>query len=278
MTDSVLAVDGLQVDYNVNGSLARAVSAFTLEVRAGERVAVVGESGSGKTTACMAIAGLLPEEAVVSADVLRVGAVGVLDRRQLAVPRRVAGVAVVFQNAMTALDPVWTVESQLAAVIREARPGISRGDVRSEAHDWVEKVGIRDAGRVLRSRPYQLSGGMRQRIMLAIAMSASPMLLIADEPTSALDMTLARDLMDLMIQLTDDMGTALLMITHNIGLCRTYTDWTVVMHQGLIVEQGPSGRVTVEPAEEYSKRLVACAPSFENMDSARLPTMQGWES
>lgn len=269
-----LDIDDLQVNYRTGDSWFTAVEAFSLRAEAGQRVAVVGESGSGKTTACMALAGLLPLDARVDAGRAHVAGTDLGGRKRSAIPHRVPGVSVVFQNAMNALDPVWTVESQLVTVIRGTTGG-STSAARATAADWLDRVGLRDIPRVMKARPYELSGGMRQRVMIAIALCSAPRLLIADEPTSALDMTLSRDLLDLIVTLTDELDTTLLMISHDIGLCRAYTDWTVVMHRGRIVEQGRTDAVTSHPTEPYTRALLDCQPSLSHMDWDRLPTMVG---
>lgn len=271
---TTVSVQHLSVSYDTIRGPVVGVGDFSLEARSGDRVAVVGESGSGKTTACMALAGLLPAAAHVEADRASIAGTDILARKHTAIPRRVPDVSVVFQNAMTALDAVWSVESQLVAVIR-GRTRMTAAAARREAAEWVGKVGLRDVQRVLRSRPYELSGGMRQRVMIALAVCAQPKVLIADEPTSALDMTLSRELMDLIVALTDELGTTLLMISHDIGLCRAYTDWTVVMSGGQVVEQGPSARIIAHPEHEYTRALVECMPTLAHRNADRLPAMAG---
>ncbi|WP_154794516.1 ATP-binding cassette domain-containing protein [Occultella kanbiaonis] len=182
--------------------------------------------------------------------------------------------SVVFQNAMNALDPVWTVGNQLGTAIR-GRGATSRARARALAADWLERVGIRDPSRVLRARPYELSGGMRQRVMIAIALCSQPELLIADEPTSALDVTLSVDLLELITSLTADLGTTLLMITHDIGLCRAYSDQVVVMNRGRVVERGATAQVLAAPSADYTAALLACAPSLAQLNDDRLTTMVG---
>ncbi|GAA2071183.1 ABC transporter ATP-binding protein [Microbacterium hatanonis] len=273
-TAPTLDVEALEVHYRTGDTWFTAVEEFSLRAEAGQRIAVVGESGSGKTTACMALAGLLPPDARVDAARAHVAGTDVSARKRTAIPHRVPGVSVVFQNAMNALDPVWTIESQLITVIR-GTTAASASSAKATAADWLARVGLHDIPRVLKARPYELSGGMRQRVMIAIALCSAPRLLIADEPTSALDMTLSRDLLDLIVALTDELDTTLLMISHDIGLCRAYTDWTVVMNRGRIVEQGATDAVTSNPTDPYTRALLDCQPSLSHMDWDRLPTMVG---
>lgn len=269
----LLAVENLTISYPTPTGLFTAVDNFTLTLPPGRRVAIVGESGSGKTNACMAIAGFLDPEAMVTAQRMTFEGLELSQQRHRhVVPQRVEGVAVVFQDAMTSLDPVWTVGSQLCAVIRN-NARVDRGQARMLAAEWLQKVGLTDTGRVLRSRPYELSGGMRQRVMIAIALSARPRLLIADEPTSALDATLSKEIMALLVSLTEELDTALLMISHDIALCQAYTDWTVVMHRGVIVEEGPSAALAQQARHPYTRGLLSCIPTLDNASWDRLPTM-----
>lgn len=274
----LLVVEGLRIRYPTNDGIFTAVDDFSLKMASGSKVAVVGESGSGKTNACMAVAGFLAPEAILTAAAMRFGREDLLTRRHTAIPRRIPGVAVVFQDAMTSLDPVWTVGQQLIAVIRNNTRSddgkkLSRRNARTMAASWLGRVGLSDTERVLRARPYELSGGMRQRVMIAIALSGNPRLLIADEPTSALDATLSRELMQLMVTLTEEVGAGLLMISHDIALCQEFTDWTVVMNKGRIVEQGRSSTLAETATHPYTRGLIACIPTLESAELERLPTM-----
>lgn len=269
----LLEVSGLSIRYPTAEGLFTAVDNFSLTMQPRRRVAIVGESGSGKTNACMAIAGFLAPEARVTADRLAFEGQDLRRTRVPALPRRVPGVGVVFQDAMTSLDPVWTIGSQLTAVIRNNEK-VNRKQATIIASEWLLRVGLTDTARVLAARPYELSGGMRQRVMIAIALSARPRLLIADEPTSALDATLSRDLMRLLVDLTEELGTALLMISHDIALCQAFTDWTIVMHRGRVVEQGPSGTLHETAVHPYTQGLISCVPRLENAGWHRLPTMR----
>ncbi|MET2011753.1 ABC transporter ATP-binding protein [Microbacterium chocolatum] len=269
----VLDVRDLCIAYG--GVTAVADASFTL--RAGEKMAIVGESGSGKTSLANAVSGFLdPLAGSVSAARLDFRGApldrSVDPRRQPRIPVRTSGMSMVFQDAMHSLDPVWTIGSQLIAVLRTTER-ISARAARVAAADRLGAVGIRDADRVMRARPTELSGGMRQRVMIAIAMASQPTLLIADEPTSALDATLAVATMQLMVDVADREGTALLMITHDIELCRRFTDTTVVMHRGRIVETISSAKLD-GAQEEYTRGLLACVPTLETATLAQLPTLQ----
>ncbi|ORM34069.1 ABC transporter ATP-binding protein [Williamsia sp. 1135] len=269
---SLLNVSGLTITYPTPTGSFTAVDNFSLTMQPGKRVAIVGESGSGKTNACMAIAGFLAAEANVTADALSFEGRDLLVRKKLAIPERIEGVSVVFQDAMTSLDPVWTIGSQLVAVIRNNEK-ITRKKAKESAAEWLRKVGLTDTERVFAARPYELSGGMRQRVMIAIALCGKPRLLIADEPTSALDATLSKELMHLLVGLTEELGTALLMISHDIALCQAFTDWTVVMHRGVAVEEGPSATLAQRAEHPYTQGLISCIPTLDNASWDRLPTM-----
>jgi ABC-type dipeptide/oligopeptide/nickel transport system ATPase component len=270
--ESALVVDGLSVLYGSGPGAVRAVNDVSFHIARGERVALVGESGSGKTTLGLAIAGFLTQPGV-RLEAARMEFEG----RPLArhthgrLPVRTPGLSMMFQDAMTSLDPVWTIGSQIAAVIR-AQEKLRRSEVRERCREWLHRVGIHDVDRVLKSRPYELSGGMRQRAMLAIALCGQPRLLIADEPTSALDASLSRNTMDLLLELTEDAGASLLIISHDILLCQDYADTTMVMRHGDIVETGTSVTLASSAVHPYTIGLLRCVPTLESAGLDELPT------
>ncbi|WP_312858062.1 ABC transporter ATP-binding protein [Pseudonocardia pini] len=243
------------------GASAEAISDISTVLAAGDRVALVGESGSGKSTTGLAVGGLLPRDAEVTADRFAIDgrpqplmAPGVL-------PRRRPDVSMVFQDAMTCLDPVSTIGTQLRTVLRDAT-GASRAEAKVRAAEWLRRVGLDDTVRVLGSRPYELSGGMRQRVMIAIALCSRPRLVIADEPTSALDASLARQAMGLLTDLVRESGAAMLMISHDIDLCAEFTDRVLVMYAGRIVEEVASERLHTAAAHPYTRGLLASVPTL----------------
>jgi peptide/nickel transport system ATP-binding protein len=272
-----LDVAGLNVSYDTPGGVVEAVKDVSFTVDQGECVALVGESGSGKSNVCLAIGGFLAAANVrLSYDRMTLGGTA-LDRsvHSSLIPRFTPGIAMIFQDAMTSLDPVWTVRSQLRAVLRAADK-IPRRDRDSAARDWLAKVGLTDTRRVMGSRPYELSGGMRQRVMLALALAGNPSLVIADEPTSALDASLSRDVMELMLGLTATSGIALLLVTHDIKLCEEYSDRTLVMYHGSVVEEIDSARLTTAAHHPYTRGLVRCVPTLEDADRENLETIGDW--
>ena len=261
-------------DLNVHYGETHAVRHLALEVRRGERVAVVGESGSGKTSLGNAVAGFLdPDAATSDAAMIELDGVA-LDRSEAGprIPRRTAGLSMIFQDAMSSLDPVWSVGSQLVAVMRAARH-LSKRQAGEEALDRLRAVGIAEPDRVMSARPDALSGGMRQRVMMAIALASKPALLIADEPTGALDASLAVGAMRLMVEMAEREGAALLVISHDIELCRRYTDVVVVMYRGEIVERIASGDLA-SARHPYTRGLLECVPTLESAALDRLPTLE----
>lgn len=269
VTDLV-AVTALDVRYR-NGT--HALKAVSLSVGRGERVALVGESGSGKSTLAMAIAGFLRQDDVDAVDgTVAFEGEAIEPAQSGMLPRRTPGISVVFQDAMTSLDPVWTVGSQLTSIIRTTE-GCRRRAAHDRALDWLRRVGLTDFDRVLGARPYELSGGMRQRVMIALALASKPRLLIADEPTSALDASLARATMDLLVELADETGVSLLMVTHDLELCMRYVDQVAVMYQGEIVEAGRTADISTNAQHPYTKGLLYCVPTLANAQGEYLPTL-----
>jgi ABC-type glutathione transport system ATPase component len=269
----LLRVEDLTVTYGSGEGAHVAVRGASFALRRGERVAVVGESGSGKTTMGLAVAGLLTAPAAVTSAAEIVFAGRPLERGPARkVPVRTPGLSMVFQDAMTSLDPVASIGSQFTAVLRGVER-LSRRAARERAAQWLVRVGLTDTARVLKLRPYELSGGMRQRVMVALAMCGRPALLVADEPTSALDASVSRDVMDLLVRMTEEEGASLLIITHDIELCRQYTDRMIVLYRGEIVDVCATERIEQEATNPYTRALLSCVPTLDAADLERLPTL-----
>jgi len=257
MSGPVLQVRGLTVG---TGTGFQAVRGIELEIAAGEVLAVVGESGSGKTATGRALMGLLPPGLKVLGGTVRFqGRELPIDRPDRLRPVRGPGIGMVFQEPMTSLNPALTIGRQMAeglALHRRMRPA----EIRALCVAMLERVGITDAARCLGAHPHEFSGGMRQRIMLASVMALRPALLIADEPTTALDTLTQAEVLDLMMGLTREHGTAVMLITHNLGLVARYAARAVVMHRGRIVETGAARALLAAPRQDYTRQLVAALP------------------
>ncbi|HIY24084.1 MAG TPA: ABC transporter ATP-binding protein [Candidatus Brachybacterium merdigallinarum] len=243
------------------GADEHAVSGAGLEVAEGEVLAVVGESGSGKSVSIMAALGLLPESAEVSGSATFRGAelIGA-DSRQL---REVRGsrIAMIFQDPSASLDPVFTVGHQIQASVRRHSPGLSERKRRARAVELLESVGIPDAARRSGDYPHQFSGGQLQRIMIAISLAAEPELLIADEPTTALDVTVQLEILELLRRLNRERGTAVLIITHDMGVVADIAHRVVVMRHGRIIEQAPVRTLFARPQHDYTRTLLGAVPT-----------------
>jgi len=257
----VLSVEGLTVSVRANGAERPLVEDLSFTLRRGETLAIAGESGSGKSITSLAIMGLLPPPAVrVSAgrvifgtsDLLALGEAGM---------RRIRGdrIAMIFQEPMTSLNPVMTIGAQLVEALR-AHEAISRVGARAQALAALKSVRIAQPERRLDQYPHELSGGMRQRVMIAMALALKPDVLIADEPTTALDVTVQREVLDLLRDLQRDMGTAIILITHDMGVVAEMAQRVIVMRNGRMVEQGGVSQIFAAPKETYTQELLASVP------------------
>ncbi len=259
----LLQVKDLEVSFKTQEGIVPAVRGVSFDVYPGETVAIVGESGSGKSTTAHAIIDLLPASGRV------VGGQVVFDGRDLTtLPRweieevRGALIGLVPQDPMQSLNPVWNIGFQVEEAIRANGIATNKREVRKRAIQVLKEAGLQDADRRLRQFPHQFSGGMRQRVLIGIGLSAGPKLLIADEPTSALDVTVQRRVLDHLESLTEKSGTAVIFITHDLGLAAERAETIVVMHRGKIVESGPALEILQDPKHPYTQRLVAAAPSL----------------
>ena len=266
MTEAVvdapaLQVSGLAVEFPVEGAVVRAVAGATFQVARGETVALVGESGSGKSVSALAVMGLIDPPGRVVAGEVRIGGRPVLDLREEQW-RTLRGrqVAMVFQDAMTSLNPSHRIGRQVAEAIRVHDHGVSKADAQARAVGLLERVGIAPASERSRDYPHQLSGGQRQRVMLAMAIANRPDVLIADEPTTALDVTTQAQILELLRDLQEEMGLALLVITHDLGVVAGIADRVVVMYAGRVVEEGPVDEVYARAAHPYTRALLGSVP------------------
>ncbi|MFJ4989630.1 dipeptide ABC transporter ATP-binding protein [Streptomyces sp. NPDC088732] len=272
VTEALLEIRGLSVSYDTRGGPVHAVRGVDLDVRRGEVTAVVGESGSGKSTTAHAVTRLLAANGRIDAGSIRFGRhdLTALTEAELRVLRG-AQIGLVPQDPSVSLNPVKRIGEQVAEVLR-IHGLAARRAAASEAVAVLEQAGMPDPAVRARQYPHELSGGMRQRALIAIAIAAKPRLIIADEPTSALDVTVQRLILDQLQRLTTEYGTALLLVTHDLGVAADRAQHIVVMSQGQVVEAGPTREVLHTPQHVYTRRLLASAPSLGTGRPATLRT------
>jgi oligopeptide/dipeptide ABC transporter ATP-binding protein len=261
----LLDVDDLHVCVDrPRGESAMAVDGVSFTLGRGEALGIVGESGSGKSLTALSIMGLLPERVRLAGGAVRYYGelLSAPDQRAL---RRVRGrdVAMIFQDPLSALNPTMRIATQLAEPLRH-HLGMSGRAARERARELLEQVRIPRAGERLDAYPHEFSGGMRQRVMIAMALACSPSLLIADEPTTALDVTVQAEILALLRTLREEMGLALLLISHDIGVVHQVTERMLVMYAGQVVEEAPTAELIRSPQHPYTEALLACRPSLHD--------------
>ena len=271
----LLSVRGLKVEFGTDLGPARAVDDLSFDLNPGEVLGIVGESGSGKSVTALSIMGLLPVPPgrVVGGEILFEGAD--LLKKSPKEMRKIRGgaISMIFQEPMTSLNPVFTIGDQLTEAVRWHEK-ISPGAAKDRAIEMLNKVGIPSAKRRLEDYPHQLSGGMRQRVMIAMALSCNPKLLLADEPTTALDVTIQAQILDLLRQLQDEFKMAVIIITHNLGVVAEFADRVLVMYAGRTAEQASVENVFDRPAHPYTEGLIASIPDLD-ADVHRLTAIPG---
>ncbi|SFJ95819.1 ABC transporter ATP-binding protein [Cellulomonas sp. KH9] len=261
----LLEVRGLEVTFSTGGGPVQAVRGADLTVYPGQSVAIVGESGSGKSTTAHAVVDLLPGTGKVTGGSIRFAGREVvgLGRREVEALRG-DQIGLVPQDPMSNLNPVWRIGSQVEEALRANGFRGSRAQRRARVAELLAEAGLPEAAQRATMYPHEFSGGMRQRALIAIALAARPRLLIADEPTSALDVTVQRQILDHLDVLTDELGTAVLFITHDLGLAAERAEHLVVMYRGQVVESGPARAILADPQHPYTRRLVTSAPSLSS--------------
>jgi oligopeptide/dipeptide ABC transporter ATP-binding protein len=276
-SEPLLEVEDLRVAFAAGGREIRAVDGVSYQVEAGRTLAIIGESGSGKTVGCRAIMGLLPSGTAVSGSARLRGAelIGLSDAQLR--KHRGSDIAMVFQDPARSLNPTMRVGKQITEAIRTHRK-VSRSDAGDQAVELLRLVRIPAAERRFHEYPHQLSGGMRQRVVIAMALACRPKLLIADEATTALDVTTQAQIMELLLELQQELGMALIFISHDLGLAASYADEVVVMYAGKIVEQAPARRLfgtggTVRM--RYTRALLDAIPHLEREAHTELPVVSG---
>ncbi|WKD57903.1 Glutathione import ATP-binding protein GsiA [Corynebacterium capitovis DSM 44611] len=280
MSEPLLDIEGLRISFESTTGTVEAVRDVDLTIYPGQSVAIVGESGSGKSTAAMSILGLLPGTGKVTAGSIKLNGEELTELDEKGWERiRGSQIGLVPQDPMSNLNPVWRIGTQVEEALRANN--IAAGSERhARVLSLLEEAGLPDVEKRAKQYPHEFSGGMRQRALIAMGLAARPALLIADEPTSALDVTVQKRILDHLETLTKELGTALLFITHDLGLAAERADHLVVMHRGRIVEKGPSLQILRAPQHPYTKRLVTAAPSLASarIQSAKAKGLETAES
>ncbi|MEX2519968.1 MAG: ABC transporter ATP-binding protein [Paracoccaceae bacterium] len=261
MTAPVLEVRNLTVDIPLENGMLHAVRDISFDVAKGETLCIVGESGCGKSLTSLAVMGLLPKKAQRGATTLSFGGQDISGLSERGMSRlRGDRMAMIFQEPMTSLNPAYTIGDQLTEVLIAHR-STSRKAARDRAIHLLERVGITAAERRLTQYPHQLSGGLRQRVMIAMALMCGPELIIADEPTTALDVTIQAQILHLLIELKQEIGLSLVLITHDLGVVARVADKVAVMYAGEFVETGAVGEIFADPRHPYTRGLLDCVPA-----------------
>jgi peptide/nickel transport system ATP-binding protein len=264
MADALLDIRGLKTQFKTDDGMVRAVDGVDLRIDRGETVGVVGESGCGKTVTAMTVLKLIqmPPGRIAAGSILWQGR----DLVPLPLPEmqkiRSKEIAIIFQEPMTSLNPVYTVGAQIAEVLR-LHEGLNRRDAIDRATEMLRLVNIPTPERRVHDYPHQFSGGMRQRVMIAMALSCNPQLLIADEPTTALDVTIQAQILDLLAEMKDRLGMAIMLITHAMGVVAEVAQRVVVMYAGRVVEEATVERLFADPLHPYTQGLIRSIPRID---------------
>ncbi|MDM5186684.1 ABC transporter ATP-binding protein [Bacillus sp. DX4.1] len=260
MSKTLVELKDLQTHFHTEEGTVKAVNHVSFSVQEGETVCVVGESGCGKSVTALSIMGLIAESGeVVGGEILYEGQ-SLLQMKEKEI-RKLRGndIAMIFQEPMTSLNPVFTVGEQIVETLMEHEL-LSKNEAYKKAIELIRKVGIARADEIVHSYPHELSGGMLQRIMIAIALSCNPKLLIADEPTTALDVTIQAQILDLLRQVKEEFNTSILLITHDLGVVAEMADYVVVMYGGKVIEEAPVLELFKNPKHPYTKGLLKSKP------------------
>jgi peptide/nickel transport system ATP-binding protein len=272
----ILDVKGLKTVFRTRGGEVHAVNSVDFDLRPGELLGVVGESGSGKSVTMMSLLRLLPSPPAEMRD----GEVMFDGQDLLKISpeelRQVRGskIGFIFQDPMTSLNPVYTIGFQLAEPLR-AHLGMSKAQARTRSIELLQLVGIPDPERRLKDYPHQFSGGMRQRVMIAIALACDPKVLIADEPTTALDVTIQAQIIELVKELRQKLGMAIIWITHDLGVIAGIADRVMVMYAGQVVEEGPVNEIFKDPQHPYTQALLKTVPAVRGPREEKLQVIEG---
>ena len=272
----LLDIRDLHTEFRTGAGIVRAVDGISYTVQAGETIAIVGESGSGKSVGAMSVLRLIPDPPgrITAGEVLFDGRDLLLLSEEEMRALRGSQIGMIFQEPMTSLNPVLTIGRQITETLEQHR-GATPAAARERALALLGLVGIADGARRLKQYPHQLSGGMRQRVMIAIALACDPKLIIADEPTTALDVTIQAQILELMKELTQRLNIALIVITHNLGVVARYAQRVNVMYAGRIVESGSAAAIYHDPRHPYTIALLRSVPRLDRPRQARLEPVEG---
>lgn len=273
----LLEVENLSTYYHTFKGVVKSVDHISFSMNEGEVLGVVGESGGGKSVTGFSIIRLIDEPGVINADKLMFDGEDLMKKSEKEMNKIRGGkISMIFQDPMTSLNPVYTIEHQITEVLKLHQPGISKKECRERSLALMKEVGIPNAEERLRCYPHQFSGGMRQRVVIAIALASTPKLIIADEPTTALDVTIQAQVLKLMKRLVNEKGCALMLITHDLAVVSEITDRINVMYCGHIVESGPTRELIEHPLHPYTRGLLASIPGSSLVqDGERLEAIPG---
>jgi oligopeptide transport system ATP-binding protein len=274
---SLLEVKNLKTHFHTRGGVVKAVDGVTFDIQEGETLGIVGESGSGKSVTALSIMRLIasPPGKILSDSVISFGGENILEMTpEELLELRGGKISMIFQDPMTSLNPVFTVGFQIGEAVK-THLKLTGKAAEARTLEMMERVRIPDARRRLKSYPHEFSGGMRQRVMIAIALSCNPRLLIADEPTTALDVTIQAQILDLMKALSTEFHTSVLIITHDLGVVAGMCQRVVVMYAGRVAEEAPTGQLFARPAHPYTRALLRSIPRLEDNKKQRLIPITG---
>jgi len=273
--NSLLSIRDLVVDFKTRAGNARVLNHISLDVYPGEVLGIVGESGCGKSMTALSVMGLVP----TPPGKITSGSIKLGDEDLLQIPRKrlhqIRGkeISMIFQEPMTSLNPVFRVGDQIAESIL-LHEKVTKAEAWERSVKMLEKVGIPEASIRAKNYPHEMSGGMRQRVMIAMALACNPKVLIADEPTTALDVTVQAQIFDLLKELQQDTGTAIIMITHDMGAIAELTDRVAVMYAGHVIETGSTKDILTNPHHPYTRGLISCVPHLEENPTEERPFLQ----
>jgi len=274
MAEPILVVDDVQVEFKTRAGVARVLDGVSFSIEKGRTLGIVGESGCGKSMTALSIMGLIPSPpGQVVGGSIRLNGENLFEAKERRM-REIRGneISMIFQEPLTSLNPVFSCGEQIAETIR-LHEGLSRKDANDKAVEMIRSVGIPNPRRRAKEYPHQMSGGMRQRLMIAMALACSPSVLIADEPTTALDVTVQAQIFDLLRELQDSFNTAIIMITHDMGAIADMADRVMVMYAGRVIEEGTVDAILDAPLHPYTQGLIDCVPHLEAETPAERPPL-----